>query len=221
MKRLFIFGMCILAVMCLVSCYPEGPDYVHEKDIALTHYDEKADFSAYKTFVIPDSVVIIQADRDSSMINQEFKKNIIALVKENFEACHYRFLTAEEAAHETPDFVVTISAFASPTFNFASWGDYWGWYPGWGWFGWGSPWGGYYPWYPWYGGYTYYAYDKGTLVIDMLDPRKADEDSKRIPVMWTGVINGILAGSQAYLDERVEKNVDQCFMQSPYLKTTK
>ena len=58
-------------------------------------------------------------------------------------------------------------------------------------------------------------------MIDMLDPRKADEDSKRIPVMWTGVINGILAGSQAYLDERVEKNVDQCFMQSPYLKTTK
>lgn len=45
MKRLFIFGVCALVVLCMASCYPEGPDYVHEKDIALTHYDEKADFS--------------------------------------------------------------------------------------------------------------------------------------------------------------------------------
>ena len=41
MKRLFIFGVCALVVLCMASCYPEGPDYVHEKDIALTHYDEK------------------------------------------------------------------------------------------------------------------------------------------------------------------------------------
>ena len=53
MKRLFIFGVCVLVVLCMASCYPEGPDYVHEKDIALTHYDEKADFSTLKTFVIP------------------------------------------------------------------------------------------------------------------------------------------------------------------------
>lgn len=48
MKRLFIFGVCALVVLCMASCYPEGPDYVHEKDIALTHYDEKADFSTLK-----------------------------------------------------------------------------------------------------------------------------------------------------------------------------
>jgi hypothetical protein len=52
MKRLFIFGVCVLVVLCMASCYPEGPDYVHEKDIALTHYDEEADFSTLKTFVI-------------------------------------------------------------------------------------------------------------------------------------------------------------------------
>ena len=32
MKRLFIFGVCALVVLCMASCYPEGPDYVHEKD---------------------------------------------------------------------------------------------------------------------------------------------------------------------------------------------
>ena len=62
MKRLFIFGVCVLVVLCMASCYPEGPDYVHEKDIALTHYDEEADFSTLKTFVIPDSVVFMYGE---------------------------------------------------------------------------------------------------------------------------------------------------------------
>ena len=143
MKRLFIFGVCVLVVLCMASCYPEGPDYVHEKDIALTHYDEKADFSTLKTFVIPD-------------------------------------------------FVVTVTAFATPTFSYNSWGNYWGWYPGWDWFGWGGVWGGWYPWYPWYSGGYYYAYDKGTVVIDMLDAKKADKETKRVPVLWTGMVDGIL-----------------------------
>lgn len=52
MKRLFIFGVCVLVVLCMASCYPEGPDYVHEKDIALTHYDEEADFSTLNSYLI-------------------------------------------------------------------------------------------------------------------------------------------------------------------------
>ena len=118
---------------------------------------------------------------------------------------------------------VTISgtAFATPTFSYNSWGNYWGWYPGWDWFGWGGVWGGWYPWYPWYSGGYYYAYDKGTVVIDMLDAKKADKETKRVPVLWTGMVDGILAGNQNYLAERLEKNINQCFIQSPYLKTTK
>ena len=141
MKRLFIFGVCALVVLCMASCYPEGPDYVHEKDIALTHYDEKADFSTLKTFVIPDSVVYVQGDSNATGLANS-------------------------------------------------------------------------------GGY-YYAYDKGTVVIDMLDAKKADKETKRVPVLWTGMVDGILAGNQNYLAERLEKNINQCFIQSPYLKTTK
>ena len=219
MKRLFIFGVCVLVVLCMASCYPEGPDYVHEKDIALTHYDEKADFSTLKTFVIPDSVVYVQGDSNATGLANELKEEILSLVKQNFEAYNYQLLTDEEAEAQTPDFVVTVTAFATPTFSYNSWGNYWGWYPGWDWFGWGGVWGGWYPWYPWYSGGYYYAYDKGTVVIDMLDAKKADKETKR--VLWTGMVDGILAGNQNYLAERLEKNINQCFIQSPYLKTTK
>ena len=53
----------------------------------------------------------------------------------------------------------------------------------------------------------------------MLDAKKADKETKR--VLWTGMVDGILAGNQNYLAERLEKNINQCFIQSPYLKTTK
>ena len=142
MKRLFIFGVCVLVVLCMASCYPEGPDYVHEKDIALTHYDEEADFSTLKTFVIPDSVVYVQGDSNATGLANELKEEILSLVKQNFEAYNYQLLTDEEAEAQTPDFVVTVTAFATPTFSYNSWGNYWGWYPGWDWFGWGGVWGG-------------------------------------------------------------------------------
>ena len=55
----------------------------------------------------------------------------------------------------------------------------------------------------------------------MPDAKKADKETKRVPVLWTGMVDGILAGNQNYLAERLEKNINQCFIQSPYLKTTK
>ena len=78
MKRLFIFGVCVLVVLCMASCYPEGPDYVHEKDIALTHYDDRADFSTLKTFVIPDSVVYVQGDSNATGLANELKEEILS-----------------------------------------------------------------------------------------------------------------------------------------------
>lgn len=222
MKRLIILGISVLIVACMTSCYPDGPEYVHEKDIALTHRDENVDFADYKTFVLPDSVVFIQPDGDTARIDKEVSDSIISLVKQNFTARNYIFLTEADAAGQEPDFVVTVSAFSTPVFNYSTWSNYWGWYPGWSWFGWGSPWGGYYPWFPWYGGsYSYYAYDNGTLSIDMLDAKNANEETKRIPVLWSGVNSGILAGSRNYIIQRLERSINQCFIQSPYLKTTK
>ena len=73
MKRLFIFGVCVLVVLCMASCYPEGPDYVHEKDIALTHYDEEADLiittmkvrKKYRAPVITGSAYLTGLNEDS------------------------------------------------------------------------------------------------------------------------------------------------------------
>lgn len=214
----------VVLAIGLVACYPNDAQYIDEFDTALTHYDETTDFTQFHTFVMPDSMVYIRTNGDTVRIDREFDKKILSLVRKNFENYNYRQLTPEEiTAGAQPDIAVTVSAFSNAYFYFSygySWYDYWGWYPGWNWF-WGSSWYSYYPWYPWYGGTTVYAYDQGTVLIDILHPAGIQEGSSRIPVLWTGVVDGILAGSRNYINSRLEKNINQCFIQSPYLKTTK
>lgn len=219
MKRLWNYGLCVLATFCLVSCYPDDAEYIDELDIALTHYDEKTDFTNYKTFTIPDSIVFIKYNGDSVRIDRNFDEQILSLVRKKLENYNYIYIASENiTATNKPDVVITITACSTPYVYWDygySWYDMWSWYPFWGDFGWGP---GYMPWYSWYGA-SAYSYENGTLAIEMLDTKTQTDDSKRIPVLWTGVVEGILSGSPAYIGSRLEKNIDQCFKQSPYLKT--
>lgn len=225
MKKLWIWGLSVLIAFSLMACYPEGAEYVDEMDIAMTHYDESVNFSDFKTFVMPDTIVYVGSGDESKSVERSADSVILDLVVKNFENRHFVRLTEEEVQNEEkPDFVVTVSAFSNAYFYYGrgySWYDYWGWYPGWNWFNMIGSWSSFYPWYPWYAGGVYYAYNTGTLTIEMMNPNGVEEGSKQIPVLWNGVVNGILAGHPAYLQNRLEANINQCFIQSPYLKTTK
>lgn len=225
MKTLNMLGLSVLMSLVLASCYPEGAEYVDEMDTALTHYDENTDFTAFRTFVMPDSIAYICPESEAATLHRQQDSVILSLVARHFEDRHFIRLSEEEvdAQQQKPDFVLTVSAFSNAYYYYEhgySWYDYWGWYPGWNWFNWNGPWSSYYPWYPWQWGGWYHAYNTGTLTIEMLNPDAASEDSKHIPVVWSGIINGILAGSPSYLYQRLEKNISACFTQSPYLKTT-
>ena len=60
-------------------------------------------------------------------------------------------------------------------------------------------------------------------MIDMVDiknmqlPSSQDENPK-IDILWTGAVNGILVGSDASISNRLTKQIDQVFTQSPYLE---
>ena len=40
----------------------------------------------------------------------------------------------------------------------------------------------------------------------------------KVNVVWTGIADGLLQGSNSFVLNRVESQIDQCFIQSPYLK---
>lgn len=199
------------------SCYP-GPGALENSDldIVATFYDEGYDFSANSTYYLVDSVMDIGDRR--ILLSGKYDRQILDQIDANLQALGY--IKESDPDNNPPDMMVTVSKVA--TYNieayeyYSYWWDYWGWYTGWP--GYGYPIGpGWAPVYPW-AGTVVYTYTTGSLLIDMMDPEKADTDTKRLPVFWSGGINGLLEGDDADIQARLAKHIDQCFDQSPYLK---
>ena len=75
MKRLLILLLTGLFAQLVVSCYPEGADNIEDYDVAITNYDKGADFSAFTTFSIPDTVVYFANDNSAGKPSHSFVLN--------------------------------------------------------------------------------------------------------------------------------------------------
>ena len=218
MKRLLFLLLTGLFAQLLVSCYPEGADDTEDYDVAMTTYDRDKDasyFAKLKTFYMPDTIVYFVNKQDDITGDHQFDENILQLVEKQFTDLGYQRIAGSKT--DKPDFVVTVSAFANVNYYFVNnnWYDYWNWYDGWYWYNWnfGPNWGPYYPWSP----VSLFSYRSGSIVIDMLDPSNVAEASNKIPVIWSGIVDGVIAGSQNSILQRADKQIKQCFVQSPYL----
>lgn len=218
MKRLLFLLLTGLFAQLLVSCYPEGADDTEDYDIAMTTYDRDKDasyFANLKTFSMPDSIVYFVNKQDEIVGDHQFDESILQLVENQFTALGYQRITGSES--NKPDFLVTVSAFSNVNYYFINnnWYNYWNWYDGWNWYNWGfgPGWGPYYPWSP----VSIFSYRSGAIVIDMLDPANVADGSNKIPVVWSGIADGIITGSQTSILQRADRQIKQCFTQSPYL----
>ena len=210
MKRLLIILLTGLFAQLVVSCYPEGADNVEDYDVAMTTYDKSADFSTFSTFSMPDSIVYFSNDKNTT-VNHQFDDAILQVVRNNFVNLGYQEM-ANPTETDKPNFVVMVSGFSNVNYGYFinnwynNWNWYWtGWWPGWGY----DP---YYPWAP----ISVYSYRTGSIVVEMVSTTpRADY---KIPVLWSGIADGLLQGSTASIQSRVTKELNQCFNQSPYLK---
>lgn len=205
MKHLGLMLTVSLALF-MSSCYPEGADTVEDYDVAITNYDKGADFSSFSTFAIPDTIVYFANDKNAKLDHQ-FDEQIIQVVTDNFIKRGY----TKVENPETASFIVTVSAFSNVNYSYYidnwynNWNWYWGWWPG----------GAFNPYYPWYP-VSVYAYQSGSVVIDMISTT-ARSDNK-VNVIWSGIADGLLQGTQQSIVNRVNTQLNQCFIQSPYLK---
>jgi hypothetical protein len=189
------------AMIFLSGCYPQGPDYVEELDIVVTHYEDEYNFSAKQTYSRPDSIVKITGDRqgddEPEYIPDAVATAILATLDKNMAAMGYQKVDLDD----DPDLLLRPAAWE--TTNIVYYYDYWYW-----WYG------GYYP----YWGYPAYAssYTSGTLIFSLIDPTVVGGNGNPVQ-QWVGAINGILTYS--FDAGRVNKAIDQAFAQSPYLKT--
>lgn len=205
MKHLGLMLTVSLALF-MSSCYPEGADTIEDYDVAITNYDKGADFSSFSTFAIPDTIVYFANDKNAKL-NHQFDEQIIQVVTDNFIKRGY----SKVENPETASFIVTVSAFSNVNYSYYidnwynNWNWYWGWWPG----------GAFNPYYPWYP-VSVYAYQSGSVVIDMISTT-ARSDNK-VNVIWSGIADGLLQGTQQSIINRVNTQLNQCFIQSPYLK---
>ena len=203
----------ILLVVILGGCYPEGAEYYEEVDLVYTNYSSEYDFAAKKTYAIPDSVIKITGenleDPDGNgkpgFVASSYSTVILDELKKNMAA--YGWTLVPKNANPNV-FLLPSTTTTTNLYYYYDWG-YWGWYypgynPGWGW---------YYPYYPAY----VTGYRSGSVFVQMIDGA-THVAGEYIPVVWTGILNGLAEGGTANLTARIQTGIGKAFAQSPYLK---
>jgi len=198
----------VLSAFYVWSCYPDaGLSSLGDYDLIITQHDPDKNFSQLETYIIADSIEHIVMEGDEDDISREYDEQILARVIKNMNDLNYRQVTIETAV-DTPD--IGIKVYATST----KWQG-WSYYPGWGGGWWGYPpgWG---PWYP--PGYMVpYEFTTGSVIIDMIELKEYLPDEKVAPTIWGGGINGLLNDTKTNVVYRLDRDIDQCFKQSPYL----
>jgi len=199
-------ALLIVTLMILAGCYPGQIESVAEADLVTTLYDNKADFSALKTYALPDSIIHIcdvpsEEQKCPSELTRKYDAQILDLINKNLRDQGYTKVNPSQ----NPNVLVVVAANATDLYGYYYswyWGYYYPGYPGWGW---------YYP------GYAVpYEFTTGTLLIGMFDPAKADATNKRLGAVWLAGINGLL-GEGGNPQTRLNTTINQAFTQSSYL----
>ncbi|MEN8117728.1 MAG: DUF4136 domain-containing protein [Bacteroidota bacterium] len=228
MRKIFRLLVFLLPVsVMIISCYPEYDATVEELDLAITKYDKEQNFEELSTFFLYDTIVYITDDESILQVNVDHtqENHILSGVRQNLIDKGWTEVTDPSNGETNADVSIMISVLESDvTFYYYYWWDYWYWYP-WDWW---YPWYPSYPWYPGYPafpGYPTYpssGYTVGTVFIDMVNMNdveipESEDASFKLPIVWTGTVNGILAGSDASIGDRLTKQIGQVFEQSTYL----
>ena len=212
----------------LSSCYPVDDLTVEDLDVAATLYDKAYyspetgvnKFNALLTFVVVDTIVHVVAPGDEDNLNRSYDEFVLEQVRLNM--LKLGFVEELDPEVNPVDVAVTVTALTSEH-------EVYYWYPYWGWY-WGY--GGYYPYsgsataaaasdpyyyYPWYPYTSYYTYQSGSVLMEMVDVARIDPEVEEIPIIWAGIVNGVLETSETSVKNRLSNGIDQCFDQSPYL----
>jgi len=188
--------------------------------VVTTFKDSAFNFTTLHTFAMPDTVVHFDPATGTPLpVSRQFDQTILDRVRADFLARGY----TEVADPRTtmPDFVVLVGTTATQNYNAYvgySWYSTWGFYSGWGWYapGFNTGWGIVYPWYS-YVGVT--AYDRGTLIVDLIPTVTVNPLSRNVSSAWAGVATALL-GLDNINSTTITAAIDQMFALSPYLTAT-
>ena len=214
-------GLLIFALLAFFSCTPEFNATVEELDLAITAYDKNQDFSQLSTFYLADTIIYITNDKVTiQRESNSTEQHILDQVRQNLLYLGWQEVSDTTNHNVQADVAIMVSVLEADIYYYYSyWWDWWYWYP-WDWWYPGYP---GYPWYPSYPDYPISGYTVGSVMIDMLNMRDVvlppveGNPSIKPPIVWSGIVNGILSGSKENIQNRLTRQIEQVFLQSEYL----
>jgi hypothetical protein len=202
MKRNLLF---LLLILGLSDCR-KRPDFSQLSDnfVTATNRDLDADFTAYKTYYVSDTIKFISDDGSDSAVFGGDAALLIQTVKDSMSNRGYTFVPR----NANPDLGITLTAIRNlhrVTVWWPGWWDPW----------WNCYWGWCFPWYyPWSATYTYTI---GTVILNMYDLKNATKLTQ-IRDLWNITALGSLNTSTPNLT-LARNSIIQGFVQSPYVQT--
>lgn len=204
----YLAAALLAAAVCSCQKEPSTSD-LHREYLVYTDCDRTADFAAFETFYLPDSILLIGGNKKTEYRKDAAALEIVTAVAAELEAAG--FLRTEEK--DAADLGIQLSYVEQETYFVGSGNPYWWWYypyywsPGyWGdWLGWHYPYS------------VYYGYTAGSLLLEMIDLGANRLGGKRLPIVWDSFISGLLTSNAGLNQQRTLDAIEQAFAQSPYL----
>ena len=183
MKSKFAILTSAVLMFAFAGCSKEPLANLTEEEsrIYITNYDASANFSAYRTFSISDSVAVINNGQNSKQSNA-VDVAFVNAVKQQMQSKGYTLVDK----NSTPDLAVNVSRIYNTSTGVIRYNDYYDYY--------GSAWDPFYYGYSGYGyyspfNYATYSIREGALSVDLLDLKNA-QTNNRINVVFSGLIRG-------------------------------
>ena len=209
----------LLLAVVFTACQKE-PDLnqLSSDLIVYTSYDKSANFNGYLTFAIPDSILLLDDKAKPTYIpgNDPRTSAINSAIISEMNGRGY--VQVENTADADLGIQVSYVKDTNTIVSYAMSNPYW-WY-GYNYYWPGSYWNPY--WWGWGPSYSYpisYTYTVGSLIVEIVALADANVTTKKIPVIWTAYMAGILSSNQININLTVS-GIYQAFEQSPYLQSS-
>jgi hypothetical protein len=212
-RRILMWTAALSAFIVVLSGCTKDPLKnltAEESRIYITNVDSTANFAAFKTYSIVDSVAVIENNKLVQKAVTGYDVQLLNSIKASMAERGYQLVNKGAK----PDLGINVSRITNSYNGVMSYPDYWGYYnsfydP----FYWGYPGFGYFP--PVYS-YGVYQITQGGLSVEMLNLKDAPASGNKIKTVWTALARG----TGVFNTSNADSQVKAFFAQSPYLKNS-
>lgn len=215
-RAIALFALCGIGVIgCNNDNNVIGP---LPRGLVVAFKNDSFDFTTLRTFALPDTVVQVKA-ATSIPFPVATSFNVDVLDRVRLRLLSRGFVEVADPQAVKPDFVVLVMTTQADRYDAwrgYSWFADWGFYAGWGWYtpGFTNDWSVAYPWFRRIGST---AYNRGTIIVDLIPMSSVNAESRTLTSAWGGVATAILGGPTTTHD--VTAAIDEMFTKSPYLRS--